>query len=54
MSALGHPTEAGEATPLHVRFTPKATVGDQTIIRRFVPKADIKPHQRRRSERCRF
>ena len=28
-------------TTVHVRFAPKATVGDQTMIRRFVPKADM-------------
>jgi hypothetical protein len=26
-------------TPMHVRFAPKATVGDQSAIRRFVPIA---------------
>jgi hypothetical protein len=27
---------------VHVRFAPKATIADQNVIRRYVPKGDIR------------
>src|ERR1700719_1297517 len=38
----GHPHRRRPKDPIvHVRFAPKATVADQNVIRRYVPRADI-------------
>ena len=43
MTALGliyAPGSSGRTT-VHVRFTPKATIENQNLIRRFVPISDL-------------